>query len=80
MADFHQNGIITTLHDFSNRSLESMERELKLFSSYRPMELILPSLYSELEGPALEKIILEISKVNYLNFVVIGLDLSLIHI
>ena len=38
------------------------------------MELILPSLYSELEGDALPKIVEEISKTNYLNHIIVGLD------
>jgi len=38
------------------------------------MALVLPCLYSELKGPALEKIIEELSKVKYLNEIVIGLD------
>ena len=38
------------------------------------MELVLPSLFSELSGQALPKIVLEISRVNYLNHVVIDLD------
>ena len=54
MTDFFQNGIFTTLHDFKTKKLETIEAELKLFSGYRPIELILPSLYSELEGPALK--------------------------
>ena len=36
--------------------------------------MILPSLFSELKGPALPNIIKEISKVKYLNNIVIGLD------
>ena len=38
------------------------------------MELVLPCLHSELEGPALRHIVEEISKVDYLNHVIIGLD------
>ncbi len=74
MADFHQNGIITTLHNLGNRPIEDLEAELVQFSKSRPMSLILPSLYSELEGPALGNIIAELSKVPYLSDVVIGLD------
>ena len=74
MSDFHQNGVVPTLHDLNQRSTEELEEELKLFAGYRPMELILPSLFSELEGPALENIVNEISKVGYLSHVVIGLD------
>ena len=38
------------------------------------MGLVIPSLYSELETPALENIVRELSAVPYLNEVVIGLD------
>ncbi|MCP4598021.1 glycosyl transferase [Neptuniibacter sp.] len=74
MADFYQNGIITTLHNLSDRPLDELEAELCLFSQKRPLALILPSLFSELEGPALGPIIDEICKVPYLNEIVIGLD------
>ncbi|EAT10923.1 glycosyl transferase [Bermanella marisrubri] len=74
MADFHQNGIITTLHNLNQRPLEAMEDELRSFSKTRPMTLVLPSLYSELEGPALGNIVNELSKVDYLSEIVIGLD------
>lgn len=74
MSDFYQNGIITTLHNLTERTHEELETELNEFSSQRPMSLILPSLYSELEGEALPHIINEISQVNYLSEIVIGLD------
>ena len=44
------------------------------FSKFRPITLILPSLYSEIKGKALPNIVNEISKINYLQNVVIGLD------
>ena len=74
MADFYQNGIITTLHNLSQRPLEEMEEELRRFSRIRPMCLVLPSLFSELEGEALPKIVEELSRVDYLTEIVIGLD------
>lgn len=74
MGDFAQNGSVATLHNFGTRTLEQVEDDLKLFSGYRPMELILPSLYSELEGPALKDIVRHLSQVKYLNHVIIGLD------
>jgi len=74
MGDFHQNGIITTLHNLRGRSVEDMESELVSFSQQRPLGLILPSLFSELEGPALSSIVDKISEVPYLNEIVIGLD------
>ncbi len=74
MADFYQNGIITTLHNLGQRPIEDMEAELLTFSKTRPMTLVLPSLYSELQGDALPNIVQELSKVNYLSEIVIGLD------
>lgn len=74
MGDFYQNGIITTLHDLDQRPIEAIESELQGFSNQRPMGLILPSLYSELEGEALPAILGEIEQVPYLSEIVIGLD------
>ena len=74
MADFYQNGIVTTLHNLENRPIEALEKELVGFSKRRPMGLILPSLYSELEGKALLGTIEHIKKVPYLQQIVIGLD------
>ncbi len=72
--DFQQNRSITTLHNLSTRTLEQKEEELRLFSGYRPMELVLPCLYSEIAGPALGSIIEQLASVNYLNHITIGLD------
>jgi len=74
MADFYQNGIITTLHNLSRRPVEDLESELVGFSRSRPMGLLLPSLYSELEGEALPRIVEHLAKVPYLGQIVIGLD------
>ena len=74
MSDFSQNGIISSLHDFGTKSTKDIEKDLLKFSKERKMELILPSLYSELEGDALPRIVSEISKVNYLSHIIIGLD------
>jgi glucosyl-3-phosphoglycerate synthase len=51
-----------------------MEAELKQFSAERPMALILPSLYSELEGAALPKIVEELKKASYISDIIVGLD------
>ncbi len=72
--DFYQNGIITTLHNLTDRPTGQMEADLLKFSKKRPMGLILPSLYSELKMPALTKIVEELKQVPYLAEIVIGLD------
>lgn len=74
MADFAQNGVIGTLHNLRNRSTEELEAELVEFSKDTPMSLLLPCLYSELEGPAMGPIVEALSKVPYLSEIIIGLD------
>lgn len=74
MSDFFQNGRIATLHNLGDRPVEAMEAELEQWKERKPMCLVLPCLYSELQGPALERIIEELSKVSYLDEIIIGLD------
>jgi glucosyl-3-phosphoglycerate synthase len=71
MSDFFQNGQIVTLHRLINRSLQELEEELIGNARKRLLALVLPSLYSELEGPALPNIVQEIKKVQYINEIVI---------
>lgn len=74
MTDFYQTGVITTLHQLGKPSLERLESELRTFSKVRPIALVLPALYSEFEGPAMPGIIKELTKVSYLNEIVLALD------
>lgn len=72
--DFFQNGTITTLHKLCRRPIEEMEAELKQFSLERPMALILPSLYSELEGEAMPRIVEQLAHADYISDIIVGLD------
>ena len=74
MADFHQNGNIATLHNLRTRSSAELSDELVSFAQTRKISLILPCLYSELEGEAMPHILSELSKVNYLHRIIVGLD------
>jgi glucosyl-3-phosphoglycerate synthase len=74
MSDFYQTGIITTLHQLGKSSLERLESDLLRFSKIKPVALVLPALYSEFEGAAMPDIIQELSKVKYLNEIVLALD------
>lgn len=74
MGDFFQNGVIATLHDLGGRPAEALETELEGWRAERPMALVLPCLYSELDGDALPAIVEQISRIPYLEEIVIGLD------
>jgi glucosyl-3-phosphoglycerate synthase len=79
MADFHQEGIITTLHAlyeaFDREAyLRNLERKLEEYAQHLSICLLLPCLYSELKNPTvLDRIIDEIQKANYLQCVVVAL-------
>jgi len=74
MGDFYQNSYVTTLHNFRNRNFEDIESELVKYSKRRPIGLMIPSLYSELQRPALTEIVNILKDIPYLGEVVIGLD------
>lgn len=74
MTDFFQNGRIATLHNLCNQPVERLEADLSRWRHKYPMTLVLPCLYSELEGPALVNIIEELSKVPFIDEIIIGLD------
>lgn len=73
MADFYQTGLVATFHRFGRSNLEQLEDELYLFSRQRPVTLVLPALYSELEGEALPRIVEELKQVRYLDQIVVTL-------
>jgi glucosyl-3-phosphoglycerate synthase len=74
MSDFHQTGVITSLHRLGEPDLVRLERELVHYGAERPIALVLPSLYSEIHGPALKRIVEELSLVPYLNQCVVSLS------
>jgi len=76
MADFFQNGVITTLHDLGRRSDEHLEKELTEYTRERPLVLVLPCLYTELQGPALPHIVDELCQVSYLREIVVTLGMA----
>lgn len=79
MADFHQEGVITTLHPLyeafdREEYLASLERKLDEYSNHVRISLLLPSLYSEIQNPqVLDPIMEEIRSVKYLHSVIIAL-------
>jgi len=74
MADFFQNGVITTLQKLGERKLEDLESDLEIYAERHNMVLLLPALYSEFETPAMHKIIEELKHVKYLHKIILGLD------
>ena len=79
MADFHQEGVVTTLHSLyeafdRDAYLEELEQKLADYATHQNITLLLPCLYSELKNPeVLDPIINDISQVSYIHSVVVAL-------
>ncbi len=79
MADFHQNGILPTIHglfeNFDRRDyLARLEKKLEDYGLRNPIGLVLPCLYSEiLNSTVMDGILDAIRQVRYLHSVVIAL-------
>jgi len=71
MSDFFQNGVITTLHRLGAAPTEHLAAELRQYSRVNPVSLIIPCLISELERPAIGRIVAELAHVDYLDEIVI---------
>jgi len=74
MADFHQTGVISTLHRLGRRDLEGLEAELSTHAEARPIALVLPCLHAELKGGALKGIIDQLRGVPYLHKVIVSVS------
>jgi glucosyl-3-phosphoglycerate synthase len=74
MADFHQSGVITTLHRLGTPGVERLERELLSYSRSRPIALVLPCLVSELRGDGLKGIVDILRGVRYLRQIVVSVS------
>jgi glucosyl-3-phosphoglycerate synthase len=71
MADFHQTEVVVTFHRFSDTDIKRMEKELVDFNQRRPIALVLPATFSELEAPAMEQIMGILKKIPYLHEIVV---------
>lgn len=73
MADFYQTGVVATFHRLGETNLPKIEEELSRFSRERPIALVLPSLYSEIEGIALKAIVDKLRDIDYIKEIVVTL-------
>ena len=73
MADFHQSSV-TTIHDLRRQSDAERRAQLTEWTMDTPVSVLLPSLYSELERPALAHIVDELREATWIREIVIGLD------
>jgi glucosyl-3-phosphoglycerate synthase len=73
MSDFQQTGPLTTLHLLGRTDLSSLDQSLAAAADRFPICLVLPSLISEIKGPALGPILSALASVSYLSKIVVTL-------
>jgi glucosyl-3-phosphoglycerate synthase len=73
MSDFFQTGTVATFHRLGTSNLEKIEAELTWYANERPIALVLPSLYAEIEGDALKGIVRKLKEVKYIKEIVVTL-------
>jgi glucosyl-3-phosphoglycerate synthase len=74
VADFHQTGVITTLHRLGRSDLQRLESALQACATARPIALVLPCLYAELKESALKGIVDQLQAVSYLTQLVVSVS------
>ncbi len=73
MSDFFQNGVVTVLHRLGKANVQQLEVELEKHATINPIALVLPSLYSDLETPAMQHIVEELKAVRYVHEITVAL-------
>lgn len=76
MADFYQSGLITTLHRLGKPKPEKLMAELELYSTVKPIALVLPALYSDVMSEAMKGIREELKSARFIKEIVLALGPS----
>ncbi len=74
MSDYHQFGPVTALPRLVGRSVEELEARIRVYSGRFPLALVIPIVPDEMDRPALAGIVRELSKVSYVDTLVVSLN------
>src|SRR5438552_771506 len=75
MADFHQN-VVPTFTRLVDEDLARMEKSILRAARRAPIGVIIPALFKDFSSPAMQNIIQELSRMNFIKRVYISLDKS----
>ena len=76
MADFHQHGPITTLHDLQTVDLERLESVLTSACRDYRIGLILPTTASDMRAAPFAKIVNQLVEAKYLHHIIVVLGMA----
>jgi len=74
MSDFHQFGTVTAIPRLVPRTVEDLEGAIRSYTARTPVSLVLPMVPMEMDRPALGRILEELSRVDYLDSIVVSLN------
>jgi glucosyl-3-phosphoglycerate synthase len=74
MSDFHQSGPVTALPRLVDRPVGDLESQILRLSRRFPVALVIPMVPTEMDRPALARILSELAQVPYLDTLVISLN------
>ena len=74
MPDFYQHSVVSTLHCLKEINLAEAEQRLVSCAKKRPITLVLPALFSEVESPALPHILTQLKGVPYIQEIVFSMN------
>jgi glucosyl-3-phosphoglycerate synthase len=76
MADFFQNGLITTLHEFGTCQRERLEDLLAQASRERKLGLVLPVTASDMRAEPFARIVEQLKDAHYIDQIVVVLGIA----
>ncbi len=74
MPDFHQPVLLPTLHHLAETDLEQREELMTGLAAEKPVALVIPALYAEIERTALPRMLKELGSVPYLSKIVFSMN------
>jgi len=74
MSDFHQSGPVTALPRLLTRPVEELEAAILELVPKFPVALVIPMVPSEMDRPALARIVDELCQTSYLHTLVVSLN------
>ncbi len=74
MSDFHQFGPVTAIPLLAARDPEEMEQRLEELAERFPVSVVIPMIPSEMDRPALARMLDELCQVNWIDTLVISLN------
>jgi glucosyl-3-phosphoglycerate synthase len=74
MPDFHQPILLPTLHHLADAELAEREALMKKLAKEKPVALVIPALFAEIERKALPHMLKQLSAVPYVTHVVFSMN------